>query len=142
MGDEDLELDEDIGYATIVYEDPDEGTVEREVPNEHIAYFQDHWLIKTGEDENGRDLVRRIPAQKVHYVERTVERFEEEVKTIRDQVQSFAEDLRTKLPVGGVRGGGDEGAGGSVHRIDVELDDEDGPREPGSSGSTPDSDER
>ncbi len=129
MGDEDLELDEDIGEATIVYEHPEEGTVEREVPNEHIAYFQDHWLIKTGEDEDGRDLVRRIPAQKVHYVERTVERFEEEVKTLRDQVQSFAEDIRTKIPVGGARGGRSEVEDGSVHRIDVGID-EDEPREP------------
>ncbi|WP_331232579.1 hypothetical protein [Natronorarus salvus] len=131
MGDDDLELDEDIGEATIVYEHPEEGTVEQEVPNEHIAYFQDHWLIKTGEDEDGRDLVRRIPAQRVHYVERTVERFEEEVKTLRDQVQSFAKDIRTKLPVGGARGGQGGADDGSVHRIDVEFDDdEDHPREP------------
>jgi hypothetical protein len=127
--DDEFELDEDIGEATIVYEHPEEGTVEKEVPNEHIAYFQDHWLIKTGEDDQGRDLVRRIPAGRVHYVERTVERFEEEVKTLKDQVQSFAKDIRTKLPVS-ARSGRREVDDGSVHRIDVEFDDEDEPREP------------
>ena len=39
MVDEDLELEKDLGAATIVYDDPDEGTVERSVPNEHVAYF-------------------------------------------------------------------------------------------------------
>jgi hypothetical protein len=100
MVDEDLELERDIGEATIVYDEPDEGTVEKTVPNEHIAYFQDHWIIKTSEDEQGHDIVRRIPAQKVHYVERSVEEFEDEVQTLVDQVQSFASDLRTKIPVG------------------------------------------
>lgn len=103
MVDEDLELEEDIGEATIVYEDPHEGTVEKTIPNEHVAYFQDHWLIKTDEDEQGRDLVRRIPAQKVHYVERTVEEFEEEVKTLFDRVESVASRLGTKIPIGSGR---------------------------------------
>lgn len=101
MVDEDLELEEDLGEATIVYEDPHEGTVEKAVPNEHVAYFQDHWLIKTDEDDEGRDIVRRIPAQKVHYVERTVEAFEEEVKTLFDRVESVASRLGTKIPIGG-----------------------------------------
>ncbi|QSW99010.1 hypothetical protein [Haloterrigena alkaliphila] len=122
MVDEDLELERDIGEATIVYEEPDEGTVRKSVPNEHIAYFQDHWLIKTDEDDEGRDIVRRIPAQRVHYVERTVDEFQEEVETLVDQVQSFAADLRTKIPVGG---GGSSGSGGGSerpepHRIDVD----------------------
>ena len=119
MVDEDLELERDIGEATIVYEEPDDGTVRKSVPNEHIAYFQDHWLIKTGEDDQGRDIVRRIPAQRVHYVERTVDEFAEEVETLVDQVQSLASDLRTKIPVGGGgSGGGDERP--EPHRIDVE----------------------
>ncbi|MCU4741227.1 hypothetical protein OB955_06360 [Halobacteria archaeon AArc-m2/3/4] len=101
MVDEDLELERDVGQATIVYETADESIEETTVPNEHIAYFQDHWIIKTDEDEEGRDLVRRIPAQRVFHVERTVEEFAEEVKTVRDQVESFAADLRTKIPVGG-----------------------------------------
>ncbi|SDQ95019.1 hypothetical protein [Natronobacterium texcoconense] len=101
MVDEDLELERDLGEATIVYEEPDEGTVRKTVPNEHIAYFQDHWILKTDEDDQGNDIVRRIPSKRVHYVERSVEQFEEEVATLVDQVQSFASELRTKLPVGG-----------------------------------------
>ncbi|MFC7154642.1 hypothetical protein ACFQPA_04125 [Halomarina halobia] len=107
-------VEEDFGQATIAYEDPDEGTVERTVQNEHVAYFQDHWIVKTGEDEEGRDIVRRIPARRVYYVERTVERFEEEVKTLKDQVQSITDDLRAKF-----LGGGDSGED-DVRRIDVE----------------------
>lgn len=101
MSSETLELERDIGQATIVYEHPEEGTTERTVENEQIVYFQDHWLLKAGEDEEGNDVVRRIPDHKVYYVERSVEKFEEEIKTLRNQVQSFAEDLRTKLPIGG-----------------------------------------
>ncbi|NGM69504.1 hypothetical protein G6M89_10890 [Natronolimnobius sp. AArcel1] len=132
MVDDDLELERDIGQATIVYDEPDEGTVRKTVPNEHIAYFQDHWIIKTDEDEEGHDIVRRVPAQRVHYVERSVEQFEEEVATLVDQVQSFAADLRTKLPVGG---GNSEQQRvpedpPEPHRINIEegsLDDEDEP---------------
>lgn len=90
-------VDEDLGEATIVYEDPDEGTVERTVQNEYLAYFQDHWIVRTGEDDEGRDLVRRIPRSRVHYVERTVEEFEEEVSTLKNRVQSAADDLRSRL---------------------------------------------
>lgn len=107
MVEEDLELEEDLGQATIVYEGPNEDIVEKTVPNEHITFFQDHWLIKTDEDEQGRDLVRRIPAYRVYYVERSVEEFEEEIKTLRDRVESVTDDLRTKIPVGG--GGSDSG---------------------------------
>lgn len=101
MSSETLELERDIGQATIVYEDPEDGTVERTVENEQIVYFQDHWLLKAGEDDEGNDVVRRIPDHKVYYVERSVEEFEEEIKTIRNQVQSFADDIRGKLPIGG-----------------------------------------
>ncbi len=123
MVDDDLELDEDLGEATIVYEDPDDGTVSKTVPNEHVAYFQDHWLVKMEEDERGRDLVRRIPTRRVHYVERSVEEFEEEIKTLQDQVQSFANDLRTRLPIGGEESGGSETA---PVEIDVKNDDQSG----------------
>jgi hypothetical protein len=118
MVDEDLELERDLGQATIAYEDPDEGTVEKIVPNEHIAYFQDHWIVKTEEDDRGHDVVRRLPARRVHYVERSVEEFEEEVRTLRHQIESFAEDLRTKIPIGGGRSG--DGRNGDGHHIDVE----------------------
>ena len=118
MVDEDLELEEDLGEATIVYDDPDEGTSEKTVANEHVAYFQDHWIVKTGEDDEGRDLVRRIPATRVHYVERTVEEFEEEVKTLFDRVESVAKGLGTKIPIGGGGGGGESRE--EPFRIDVE----------------------
>jgi len=89
--------DTELGTAVIAYEDPEEGTVERTVENERIAYFQDHWIVKLDEDEAGNDVVRRIPLQRVHYVERSVEAFEDEVGTLRSQVESFADDLRSTL---------------------------------------------
>jgi hypothetical protein len=117
MSTDTLELDRDLGQATIVYEDPDDGTVERTVENEQIAYFQDHWLLKAGEDAEGNDVVRRVPDHKVYYVERSVEEFEEEIKTLRNQVQSFADDVRRKLPIGGGddRQGDDRGVGDDRH---------------------------
>ncbi|RQG97112.1 hypothetical protein [Natrarchaeobius chitinivorans] len=119
MVDEDLELERDLGEATIVYEEPDEGTVRKTVPNEHVAYFQDHWIIKTDEDDEGHDIVRRIPSRRVHYVERSVEQFEEEVQTLVDQVQSFASDLRTKIPVGSDRDDDDD-----TRPIEVDIEEE------------------
>ena len=89
--------DPDLGEAVIVYEDPEEGTVERTVPNERIAYFQDHWIVKLDEDEAGNDIVRRIPLQRVHHVERSVEAFESEVSTLRNQVESVARDISSTL---------------------------------------------
>ncbi|MFC4438066.1 MULTISPECIES: hypothetical protein [Natrialbaceae] len=124
MVDEDLELERDVGEATIVYDEPDEGTVEKTVPNEHIAYFQDHWIIKTNEDEEGHDIVRRIPSKRVHYVERSVEEFEEEVQTLVDQVQSFAADLRTKIPVGS-GSGENQRDDEAVQPINVDIDESD-----------------
>ncbi len=110
-------MDEDTGTASIVYDHPEEGTVERTVENEHIAYFQDHWLIKTN-DDGDTDTVRRIPVERVHYVEREVEAFEDELKTFRNQVESFADEVRSKLP--GRRDYDDE----DVTRIDVETGEE------------------
>ena len=89
--------DKDLGEATIVYEDPDDGTIEETVENEHVAYFQDHWMIKTGEQDDGQDTVRRIPSNRVYYVERNVEEFEAEIRTLRDQVQSVATDLSSEV---------------------------------------------
>ena len=80
-----------------MYEDPGEGTVERTVENENVAYFQDHWIVKLDEDEAGNDIVRRIPHQQVYYVERSVEEFEDEVETLRDQVESFARNIQSSL---------------------------------------------
>lgn len=115
----DYDLDEDVGRATIVYEDPHEGTVEKQVPNEHVAYFQDHWIVKVEEDDQGRDRIRRIPATRVHYVERTVDEFAEEIRTLKSEVESIASDLRGKLPIGGQGGGGTSDAGDDSVRIDV-----------------------
>ena len=117
--DDDLEIQRDLGEATIVYEEPDEGTVRKTIPNEHVAYFQDHWIIKTDEDEEGHDIVRRIPSKRVHYVERSVEQFEQEVETLIDRVPSFASELQTKIPVGG---SDSESEPVEPHRIDVEED--------------------
>lgn len=113
-------VESDLGEATIAYEDPDGGTVERTVENEHLAYFQDHWILKIEDHDADHDRVRRIPIQRVHYVERSVEEFEEEVKTLRDQVQSMADGIRSKL-LGGERGGSDERS--EVRRIEVESGD-------------------
>ena len=90
-------VDPELGEAVIVYEDPEEGTVERTVQNERIAYFQDHWIVKLDEDGAGNDIVRRIPLQRVHYVERSVEEFESEVSTLRNQVESVARDIGSTL---------------------------------------------
>ncbi|WP_254832002.1 hypothetical protein [Haloglomus salinum] len=96
-------MDEELGTATVVYEHPDEGTVERSLENENVAYFQDHWICKIDE-RDGEDVVRRIPAERVYYVDRTVEAFEDEVATLRNQVESFADDLRETLLGGGTDG--------------------------------------
>ena len=113
----------EIGDAVIVYDDPDEGTVERTVDNERIAYFQDHWILKLDEDEAGNDIVRRIPRQRVHYVERSVEQFEDEVKTLRNQVESFAKEVQSTL-----LGGDGDADRTESHRIDVDEGTDDGNR--------------
>ena len=53
------------------------------------------------EDDHGQDIVRRIPARRVHYVERSVEEFQQEVKTLFDRVEAVATRLQTKIPIGG-----------------------------------------
>lgn len=112
----------ELGEAVIVYEDPEEGTTERTVQNERIAYFQDHWILKFDEDDAGNDVVRRIPRENVHYVDRSVEKFEQEVQTLRNQVESFADDLRSTL-FGDERKSGESGESEPL-RIDVESEDE------------------
>jgi hypothetical protein len=112
-------VERDLGQATIAYDDPDEGTVTRTVQNEHLAYFQDHWILKADEGEEDHDVVRRIPHHRVHYVERSVDEFESEVRTLQHRVQSLADDLRSKL----LGGDGTERRGREerdVHRIDIE----------------------
>ena len=124
-------VDRDLGVATIVYEGPEGERRELEVQNEHVAYFQDHWLVKIDEHDSGEDVVRRIPAYRVYHVERTVEKFESEVQSLRNQVQSFAEDVRQRV-LGSEEGAESSRFPGSRHteeepetvRIDVHSDDE------------------
>ncbi|GAA0664206.1 hypothetical protein ACFQDG_06010 [Natronoarchaeum mannanilyticum] len=80
--------DPELGQATIVFDDPDGDVESIEVDNEHIVYFQDHWQVKTGEDEEGNDVVRRIPRGKVHYVERSVEEFQDRIDALVDKAKN------------------------------------------------------
>lgn len=114
-------VENDLGTATIVYDHPDEGTVEKTVANEHIAYFQDHWLLRHDQDEAGNDVVRRIPKERVHYVDRSVEEFEGELGSIRTQVESIADDLRSKVFGGRER---EESEPSTPIEIDVESEDD------------------
>lgn len=88
-----------MGQATIVYEDPDEGVVSETLDNEDIVYARDHWMVKTGTDDDGNDLMTEIPRDRVHRVERSVEAFEQKAQTVRRRVGSIASELREKLPV-------------------------------------------
>lgn len=89
----------ELGQASIVYEDPDDGVVERTVDNEKIVYVRDHWMVRTGTDEDGNDLMIQIPRDRVHRVDRTVEKFEDQAGTVRRRVESLASDLRERIPV-------------------------------------------
>lgn len=101
----------ELGQATITYEDPAEGTVTETVDNEEIVYVRDHWMVRTGSDEQGNDLMHQIPRDRVHTVSRNVEQFEDQTRTVKNRVESLASDLRDRLPVdigdGGRRGRGD-----------------------------------
>jgi hypothetical protein len=90
----------EVGQATIVYEDPDGERAEKRVENDGIAYFQDHWIVRTGETDEGHDTVRRIPNHRVYYVERDVEEFKQEVRSLRNQVQSLASEVKEKFSSG------------------------------------------
>lgn len=100
-GSQDGVTEREVGQATIVYEDPDEGQVETHVENDGIAYFQDHWIVRTGETDRGHDTVRRIPSHRVYYVERDVEEFKQEVQSLRKQVESIASEVKSKISSGG-----------------------------------------
>lgn len=77
----------DTGTATIVYETHDE-FVRHELDNEEIAYFDDHWLVWVGEDHSGDDRIRRIPRERVYYVERTTDELEEKLADAKEFVES------------------------------------------------------
>ncbi len=83
--------DPELGRATIVFDDADGEKESRNVDNEHIVYFQDHWQLKTGTDDQGNDVIRRIPRQRVHYVERSVEEFE-------DRIDALIGEAKQRLP--------------------------------------------
>jgi len=89
----------ELGQATIVYEDPAEGVVEETVDNEEVVYAYDHWNVRTGTDEEGNDLMKQIPRDRVHRVDRNVEKFEEQAGTVRKRVESLANDIRERIPV-------------------------------------------
>ncbi|SEV86252.1 hypothetical protein [Natrinema salifodinae] len=90
----DTDTEPELGTATIVYE-PTDGEIERvTVDNDRIAYFQDHWLFAYGTDEDGNDVVRRVPKQRVHYVERSVEELEETFESGLEKAKGKLEDLR------------------------------------------------
>lgn len=95
----------ELGQATIVYEDPDEGVIEETVDNEEIVYARDHWMVRTGTDDEDNDLMKQIPRDRVHRVDRTVQKFEEEAQTVRRRVESLASDLRERIPVNVGNGG-------------------------------------
>jgi hypothetical protein len=85
--------DPQLGKATIVYEDPDGDTESIEVDNEYLVFFQDHWQVRAGEDEEGNDVVRRIPRDRVYFVERSVEEFQ-------DRIDSMLDQAKDRLPIG------------------------------------------
>ncbi|WP_137288773.1 hypothetical protein [Natronorubrum halophilum] len=91
--DTDTESDLELGKATIVYETAT-GDLERAtVDNDHIAYFQGHWLFAYGTDGDGNDVVRRVPRERVRHVERSVEEIEETFETAVDKTKNTLEDL-------------------------------------------------
>ena len=95
----------ELGQATIVYEDPAEGVIEDTVDNEAIVYARDHWMVRTDTDGDGNDLMKQIPKERVHRVDRSVEEFEDQAGTVRRRVESLASDLRERIPVGVGNGG-------------------------------------
>jgi len=88
-----------LGQATISYEGPEGGIIEQTVDNEEIVYARDHWMVRTGTDDEDNDLMKQIPRDRVHRVDRSVEKFEEEAQTVRRRVESIASDLRERLPM-------------------------------------------
>ena len=91
--DTDTETDLEAGKATIVYETATDDLERATVDNDRIAYFQDHWLFAYGTNENGDDVVRRVPKERVRYVERTVEEIEETFETGVEKAKGKLEEL-------------------------------------------------
>jgi len=91
----------ELGQATIVYETADGETKEVTVDNEEVVYGRDHWMLRSGTDDEGNDLMKQIPRSRVYRVDRNVQRFEEEASTVRHRVESLASEVRDRLPGGG-----------------------------------------
>lgn len=89
----------ELGSATIVYEGPDGETTEETVDNEQLVYVRDHWAINAGSDDRGNDLMKQIPRDRVIRVERNVEQFEEQARTVRHRVESLAKGVQRKIPM-------------------------------------------
>jgi len=89
----DTDTEPELGTATIVYETPGENDERVTVDNDRIAYFQDHWLFAYGTDEDGNDVVRRVPKEQVYYVERSVEELEETFESSLEKAKGKLEDL-------------------------------------------------
>ena len=87
------ETDRELGTATIVYETAAEEIEQVTVDNEHIAYFQDHWLFAYGTDDDGNDVVRRVPKERVRYVERSVGELEETFESGVEKAKGKLEEL-------------------------------------------------
>ncbi|RKD97970.1 hypothetical protein [Halopiger aswanensis] len=84
----------ELGTATIVYETSEGDVEEVDVDNDHIAYFQDHWLFAYDIDDEGNDIVRRVPHNRVYYVERSVEELEDTFDTAVDKAKDKLEQIR------------------------------------------------
>ena len=83
-----------LGSATIVYETAEADREEHTVDNDRIAYFQGHWLFAYGTDDDGNDIVRRVPRERVHHVERSVEEVEDSFATVIDRAKGKLEAIR------------------------------------------------
>jgi hypothetical protein len=84
----------ELGTATITYETETGELEAATVENDHIAYFQDHWLFAYGTDDDGNDIVRRVPTERVYHVERSVEELESTFDTAVDKAKDTIEELR------------------------------------------------
>lgn len=86
--DGDLDMpDPKLGKATIVFENEDGEAEHAVVDNEYIVFFQEHWQVKFGEDDEGNDVIRRIPRDRVYYVERSVEEFQDRIDALLDRAR-------------------------------------------------------
>lgn len=75
----------DLGRTTIMYENANGDVTRTETAAEHVVYFGDHWQVRADVDDDGNDVVRRIPRERVYHVERTVEEFHNRVDSLIDR---------------------------------------------------------